>query len=106
MIKVLTIVDFFLANLQKFEWVWCRKGDPFQGLRVGSCLTLGNELFRETLVLTKQEHLSEKGRGPESKRAGGPGRTALHVPQSQVSHLTPPNPLTRVRCRVTSGQSF
>ena len=30
---------------------------PFQGLRVGSCLTLGNELSKETHMLTKQETL-------------------------------------------------
>ena len=33
----------------------CRKGDPSQGPRVGSCLTLGNELSKETHMLTKQE---------------------------------------------------
>ena len=27
---------------------YCRKGDPFQGLKGGSCLTLGNELSEET----------------------------------------------------------
>ena len=26
----------------------CRKGDPFQGLKLGSCLTLRNELSEET----------------------------------------------------------
>ena len=35
----------------------CRKGGPFQGPKVGSCLTLGNELSEETHVLTKQEIL-------------------------------------------------
>ena len=39
----------------------CRKGDPFQGPKLGSCLTLGNELSEETRVLTKQEILLEKG---------------------------------------------
>ena len=34
-----------------------RKGDPFQGLRVGSCLTLVNELSEKTHMLTKQETL-------------------------------------------------
>ena len=38
-----------------------RKGDLFQGLRVGSCLILGNELSKETYVLTKQETLLGKG---------------------------------------------
>ena len=31
----------------------CRKGDPFQGVKLGSYLTLRNELFEETHVLTK-----------------------------------------------------
>ena len=26
----------------------CRKADPFQGPKLGSCLTLGNELYEET----------------------------------------------------------
>ena len=33
--------------------ICCRKRDPFQGLKLGSCLTLGNELSKETHVLTK-----------------------------------------------------
>ena len=39
----------------------CKKRDPFQGLRMGSCLTLGNELSEETHMLTKQEILLGKG---------------------------------------------
>ena len=31
-----------------------RKRDPFQGLRVGSCLTRDNEFLEEIHVLTKQ----------------------------------------------------
>ena len=27
--------------------ICCRKGDPFQGPKLGSCLTLGNELSEE-----------------------------------------------------------
>ena len=42
--------------------ICCRKGDPFQGLKLGSCLTLGNELSEETRVLTKQEILLGKDR--------------------------------------------
>ena len=34
-----------------------RKGDPFQGPKLGSCLTLVNELSEETHLLTKQEIL-------------------------------------------------
>ena len=40
-----------------------RKADPFQGPKLGSCLTLGNELSEETHVLTKQEILLGKGTG-------------------------------------------
>ena len=32
-----------------------QEGDPFQGPKLGSCLTLGNELSEETHVLAKQE---------------------------------------------------
>ena len=40
---------------------YCRQGDPFQGLRVGSCLTLRNELSEETHVLTELETLLGRG---------------------------------------------
>ena len=55
----------------------CGKGDHFQGLNMGSCLTLGNELSEETHVLTKQEILLEKGTRGESSRVREPRRTAL-----------------------------
>ena len=45
-----------------------QEGDPFQGPKLGSCLTLGNELSEETHALTKQEILL--GRAP-GWRAGG-----------------------------------
>ena len=54
----------------------CRKGDLFQGPKLGSCLTLGNELSEETHVLTKQEILLGKGTRVESRRVREP-RTAL-----------------------------
>ena len=61
------------------------KGDRFQGPKLGSCLTLGNELSKETYVLTKQEILLGKGTWVESSRAGEPRRTARpHGSQSQV----------------------
>ena len=41
----------------------CRKGDSFQGPKVGSYLTLGNELSEETHVLTRQEILLGKAPG-------------------------------------------
>ena len=57
--------------------------DPFQGLKLGSCLTLRNELSEETHVLTKQEILLGKGTRMESSRVREPRRTALpHGSQS------------------------
>ena len=48
--------------------ICCKKGDPFQGPKLGSCLTLGNELSKETHVLTKQETLLGKSAQVESSR--------------------------------------
>ena len=47
-----------------------RKGDPFQGPKLGSCLTLRNDLSEETHVLTKQEIFWE---GAPRQRAAGKG---------------------------------
>ena len=52
-----------------------RKGDPFKD-RVGSYLTLRNELSEETHVLTKQETLLARGAQAESSRIREPRRTA------------------------------
>ena len=57
--------------------MWCRKADPFQGPKLGSCLTLGNELSEETHVLTKQEILLGKGTRVETSGVREPRRTAL-----------------------------
>ena len=52
---------------------------------MGSCLTLGNELAKETHKLTKQVTLLGRGARGESSRVGEPRRTALpHGFQSQV----------------------
>ena len=60
-----------------------QEGYPFHGPKLGSCLTLGNELSEETHVLTKQELLLGKGTWAESSRE--PRRTALsHGWQSRV----------------------
>ena len=67
------------------EWICCRKRDPFQGPKLGSCLMLGNELCEETHLLTKQEILLGKGTWVESRRVRQPRRTALsHGLQSLV----------------------
>ena len=55
--------------------ICCRKEDPFQGPKLGSCLTLGNELSEETYVLTKQEVLLGKGTQVESSRVREPDRS-------------------------------
>ena len=66
-------------------WKCYRKGHPFQGPKLGSCLTLGNELSEETHVLTKQEILLGKGTWVESGRVRKARRTALpHGLQSRV----------------------
>ena len=54
-----------------------RKGEDFQGLRLGSCLTLGNELSKETHVLTKQEAFLGRGAWEESSKLREPRRTSL-----------------------------
>ena len=61
------------------------RGTPFQGPKLGSCLTLRNELSEETHVLTKQEILLGKGTRVESSRVREPTRTGLlHGSQSRV----------------------
>ena len=56
----LVVVDHRLRRLTS-----CRKGDPFQGPKLGSCLTLRNELSEETHVRTKQEILLGRVPGGE-----------------------------------------
>ena len=66
-------MHFFSQHL----YICCRKADPFQCLKLGSCLTLRNELSKETHVLTKQEVLLGKGSWVESSRVRESRRTAL-----------------------------
>ena len=61
-----------------------QKRDPFQGLKLGSCLTRRNELSEETHRLANQEILLGMGTQAESSRVREP-RTALPCgSQSQV----------------------
>ena len=64
-----------------------RKGDSFQGPKLGSCLTLGNELSEETHMLTKQEILLGKDTQVESSRVREPRRTALQAHNVQCHVL-------------------
>ena len=57
--------------------ICCRKADPFQGPKLGSCLTLGNELSEETHALTKQEILLGKGTRVENSRVREPTNLIL-----------------------------
>ena len=61
------------------------RGTPSKGPRVGSCLTLGNEMSEETHVLTKQETLVGRGARVESRREREPRRTA--VPRGSHSRV-------------------
>ena len=84
-------------------WMWelcCRKGDPFQGPKLGSCLIFGNELSKETHVLTKQEILLGKGTWVESSRVREARRTALPVACSLGFYGD------GISFRVVFGQSF
>ena len=58
-----------------------QEGGPLPGPRVGSYLTLRNELSKETHVLTKQETLVGRGTWVESSR-GNPGEVLCHVANS------------------------
>ena len=70
-------MKIFINFSKKHSWRRCRKGDPFQGLKLDSCLILGNELSEETHVLTEQEISLGKGAWAESRRVREPRRTAL-----------------------------
>ena len=70
----------------RISYLWsqcCRLGTPFKGPKLGSCLTLRNELSGEIYVLTKQDILLGI-KAPillrawaESSRIREPRRTAL-----------------------------
>ena len=75
-------------------------GGPFQGPRVDSYLTLGNELSEETYMLTKQETLLGKGSGEESRRVRNPGELPCHVAHSPGFYGD------GISFRVVFGQSF
>ena len=76
----------------------CRKGDPFQGPKLGSCLALRNELSEETYVLTKQETSLGNVTEVESRRVREPRRAALPVAHRFYGD--------GINFRVVFGQSF
>ena len=80
----LTNCKILFKKNQHDKWNCCRKGDTFQRPKLGSCLTLGNELSEETHMLTKQEIFLGKVTRVESRRVREPRRAALPGLKSQV----------------------
>ena len=60
-----------------------QEGGPLPGLRVGSGLTLGNELSKETHVLTKQETLLRR-----STQAEGAPQMLLKNPPANAGDVS------------------
>ena len=81
----ITLLPHFILTSPSWGLTVAGRGNPFQSPKLGSCLTLGNELSEEMHVLTKQEILLGKGTWVESSRVREPRRTALpHGLQSWV----------------------
>ena len=94
---VLGITEVKWAEIYFILWSTCdqhcRKTNAFQGSRVGSYLTLGNELSKETHMLTRQEILLGRGAWVESTRVREPRSIAQPCGNG-------------VSFQVVSGQSF
>ena len=74
---ILPIMALLLPENQMISyWECCRKGDPFQGPKLGSCLTLGKELSKE-IRADKARDFIGRGTQVESSRVREPRRTAL-----------------------------
>ena len=89
MVDVITdSMDMSFSKPQKLAMdrdAWSASVHVLQGLKLGFCLTLGNELSKETHVLSKQEILLGTGTQMEGSRVREPRRTALpHGLQSWV----------------------
>ena len=50
--------------------ICCREGDPFQGPKLGSCLTLGNELSEETHADKARDFIGKGHPGGEQEGKG------------------------------------
>ena len=73
-------MDMSFSKPQKLAMdrdAWSASVHVLQGLKLGFCLTLGNELSEETHLPTKQKILLGKGTQVESSRVKEPRRTAL-----------------------------
>ena len=67
----------FCGQVRRKEQESYRKGNPFQSSKGDSCLTLRNELSKETHLLTKQETLLGRNAQAEARMVREPGRTTL-----------------------------
>ena len=66
---------------QRMRWLCCRKGDPFQGPKLDSCLILRKELSKETRADKARDFIG-KGTRVESSRVREPRRSRLaQIPQ-------------------------
>ena len=89
-----------LLLLINFLHICYRKGDPFQDMKGGTCLTLSSELSEEMHGLTKQETVLGKGTQVKSSRVRDPGEPLCHVTCSPRLYGD------GVSFLVVSGQSF
>ena len=74
-------LSFLKKMSTSFSSFCCWKAGPFQGLRVGSHLTLGKKLCKEIHVIKARVFIG-KGCSMKSHRVREPGRTALPVARS------------------------
>ena len=63
----------------KTDWVCCRKGDPFQGLKLGSCLTLGMNCLRRPMCGQSKRFYWERAPGWRVVGEGNLGQLLCHV---------------------------
>ena len=65
-----SLQDSVLKIFSPGLWFSWRKGDPFQGLGVGPCLTLGNELSEETSAVQARDFIVKGCRGGRQEHEG------------------------------------
>ena len=79
--------------------ICCKKGDPFQGPKLGSCLTLENELSKETHADKARDFIG-KGTRVEISSEGNPGELLCRMACSLGLYGD------GISFRVNFGQSF
>ena len=92
-------LSFLKKMTTSYSSFYCWKGGPFQGLRVGSRLTLGNKLSKEIHVIKARDFIG-KGSSMKSRRVRNPEELLCHVAHSLRFSGD------GVYFRVVSGQSF